>query len=35
MIDDIQEMGFNHDQARMALEMVNGNKVIFLEERQI
>ncbi|EXX70321.1 hypothetical protein RirG_088530 [Rhizophagus irregularis DAOM 197198w] len=26
MIDDIEEMGFNHDQARMALEMANGNK---------
>ncbi|GES99450.1 protein C12orf4 homolog [Rhizophagus clarus] len=26
MIDDIQEMGFNHDQAKIALEMTNGNK---------
>ncbi|RIA93487.1 hypothetical protein C1645_874088 [Glomus cerebriforme] len=26
MINDIQEMGFNHDQAKIALEMTNGNK---------
>jgi hypothetical protein len=26
-------MGFNYDQARVALEMTNGNKVIFSEKK--
>ncbi len=35
LINEIQEMGFTYDHAKVALEMANGNMVNFQEGKKI